>query len=40
MAKIEFVNNPIELYEKNEFNQYMQAKELQTFWQWEHKLLK
>lgn len=40
VAKIELVNNPIEQYEKNEFRQQVQAQNLQSFWAWEHKILK
>lgn len=40
MAYIEFVKNPIEIYEKNEFEQEKEKHGLQTFWQWEHKILK
>ena len=40
MAYIEYVNNPINLYEKNEFNQEKERLGLQSFWQWEKKILK
>jgi hypothetical protein len=40
MCYIELVNNPIETYEKNEFQNEVTNLGLQTFWQWEQKLLK
>lgn len=40
MCYIELVNNPIEIYEKNEEQAEKERLGLQSFWSWEHKLLK
>jgi hypothetical protein len=40
MASIELVGNQMEVYEKNEFERQKEALKLQSFWDWEHKILK
>jgi hypothetical protein len=40
MAYIELVNNPIEIFEENELNNQKESLGLQSYWAWEHKLLK
>ena len=40
MAYIELVNNPIEIFEENELNNQRESLGLQSYWAWEHKLLK
>jgi ribosomal protein L17 len=40
VAYIEMVRNPIEQFEKNEMDELIQSNGLQTYWAWEHKLLK
>lgn len=40
MAYIELVNNPIEIFEENEMNNQRESLGLQSYWAWEHKLLK
>lgn len=40
MCYIEFVKNPIELFEKNEAQNEKERRGLPSFWSWEQKLLK
>lgn len=40
MAYIEFLNNKIEVFEKNERAQAKANLGIPTFWKWEHKILK
>ena len=40
MAYIELVNNPIEIFEENELNNQKESLGLQSYWAWEHKLLR
>jgi hypothetical protein len=40
MAYIELVNNPIQIFEENEIQTQKDNLGLQTYWQWEHKLLR
>jgi hypothetical protein len=40
MCHIEMIGNPMEIYEKNEFEQKKESLGLQSYWDWEHKLLK
>lgn len=34
------VGNPIEQYEKNELQETIESNGLQTFWSWEHKIIR
>jgi len=40
MAYIELVGNPIEIFEKNELQNKIESEGIQTYWTWEHKILK
>ena len=40
MAYIELVNNPIEIFEENELNNQRESLGLQSYWAWEHKILR
>lgn len=40
MCYIEFIGNPIEVYEKNEIQAEKERLGIQSFWSWEHKLLR
>ena len=40
MCYIEMVGNPIEVFEKNEMESEKERLGLQSFWAWEHKILK
>ena len=40
MCYIEMIGNPIEIYEKNEAQSERERLGLQTYWSWEHKILK
>jgi len=39
-AYIEMIGNPIEQFEKNERQETIETNGLQTFWSWEHKIIK
>lgn len=40
MCYIEMIGNPVEIFEKNEMQNEKERLGLQSFWKWEHKLLK
>lgn len=40
MAYIEMIGNPVEIYEKNELQSEKERLGLQTYWAWEHKILR
>jgi hypothetical protein len=40
MCYIEFIGNPIEIFEKNEIQAEKERLGIQSFWSWEHKLLR
>jgi hypothetical protein len=40
MCYIELIGNPIEIFEKNETDAKRELLGLQSFWTWEHKILK
>ena len=40
MCYIEMIGNPIEVFEKNEMESEKERLGLQSFWAWEHKILK
>lgn len=40
MCYIELIGNPIEIFEKNELQNKIENEGIQTFWAWEHKILR
>jgi hypothetical protein len=40
MCYIELIGNPIEIFEQDEVRAEKERLNIQSFWSWEHKLLK
>lgn len=40
MCYIELLGNELEAYEKEKFNEEVEKVGLQSYWSWEHKILK